>query len=56
MEMLIVWTKNLSVIFQRVLANILRRNGLTEFCTNYIDDILVFSETFDQRIKHKEQL
>ena len=35
-------------IFQRVLANTLRRNGLTEFCINYIDDVLVFSETFDQ--------
>ena len=43
-------------IFQRVLANTLRRNGLAEFCINYIDDILVFSETFDQHIKHIEQL
>ena len=43
-------------IFQRVLANTLRRNGLAEFCMNYIDDILVFSETFDQHIKHIEQL
>ena len=43
-------------IFQRLLANTLRRNGLTEFCINYIDDILVFSETFDQHMKHIEQL
>lgn len=45
-----------AAIFQRVLANILRRNGLTGFCINYINDILVFSETFDQHTRHIEQL
>ena len=39
-----------------MLANTFRRNGLAEFCINYIDDILVFSETFGQHIKHIEQL
>lgn len=37
-------------IFQRILANILRRNELGEFYINYIHDILVFSETFDQHV------
>lgn len=42
-------------IFQRILANILRRNGLAEFCVNYFDDVLVFSETFDQRIRDVDE-
>lgn len=39
-------------IFQRALANILRRNGLHNFCTNYIDDILVFSKSFEDHVQH----
>lgn len=39
-------------IFQRALANILRRNNLQNSCTNYIDDILVFSKSFDDHIQH----
>lgn len=38
-------------VFQRILSNIIRRHGLTDFCTNYIDDILVFSSTFEEHLQ-----
>jgi len=43
-------------IFQRILANIIRRHNLNEFCINYIDDILIFSKSFEQHVKHIEYL
>lgn len=43
-------------IFQRCLANIIRRNKLQSFCTNYIDDILIFSETFENHMVHIEKV
>jgi len=43
-------------IFQRTLANIIRRHNLYDFCINYIDDILIFSKTFDQHVEHIEFL
>lgn len=39
-------------VFQRVLANIIRRNNLHEFCSNYIDDILIFSKNFEDHLHH----
>lgn len=39
-------------ILQRALANILRRNGLHNFCTKYTDDILVFSKSFEDHVEH----
>ena len=39
-------------IFQRVLANSIRRNGLQDFCVNYIDDILIFSKNFEDHMQH----
>ena len=39
-------------VFQRVLANIIRRNNLQEFCTNYIDNILIFSKNFEEHLHH----
>ena len=47
--------KTSSQIFQRILANIIRRNGLEAFSINYIDDILIFSETFEDHLKHIQQ-
>ena len=43
-------------IFQRILSNIIRQNKLTDFCINYIDDILIFSRTFDEHLQHIELL
>lgn len=39
-------------VFQRVLANTIRRCGLQNFCVNYIDDILIFSTNFDDHLSH----
>lgn len=43
-------------VFQRILTNIIRRNGLSDFCINYIDDILIFSKSFKEHLKHIEML
>lgn len=43
-------------VFQRILSGIIRKNNLSDFCVNYIDDILVFSETFEEHMKHIEEL
>ena len=45
-----------SAIFQRILSNIIKRNRLDSFCVNYIDDILIFSESFDEHLKHIQSL
>ena len=34
----------------------IRRNKLQTFCKNYIDDILIFSETFENHIEHIEKV
>ena len=44
--------KNASQIFQRIMSNIIRRHKMTDFCVNYIDDILIFSKSFEQHLKH----
>lgn len=48
--------KTAPAIFQRILSNILRKYKLTDFCVNYIDDILIFSKSFDEHIIHLKQL
>lgn len=48
--------KTSPAIFQRILRNVLKRNGLDEFCVNYIDDILVFSKSFDEHLEHLKKL
>ena len=48
--------KTSPAIFQRILSGIIRRNGLGDFCCNYIDDILIFSKTFKEHIGHLEAL
>ncbi|KAK7584083.1 hypothetical protein V9T40_005046 [Parthenolecanium corni] len=48
--------KTCPAIFQRILRNILKRNGLDDFCVNYIDDILIFSKTFDEHLDHLKKL
>lgn len=48
--------KTSPAIFQRILRNALKRNGLDDFSVNYIDDILVFSKTFDEHMDHLRKL
>ncbi len=43
-------------IFQRISRNCLKRNGLDDFCVNYIDDILVFSRTFAEHLGHIKKI
>lgn len=44
--------KTSPAIFQRILTSIIRKHKLSEFTVNFIDDILVFSKTFEGHIKH----
>lgn len=48
--------KTSPAIFQRILSNIIRRGGLSEFCANYIDDIIVFSKTMEEHFQHLRKL
>jgi len=48
--------KTAPAIFQRILSSILRKNNLKNFTENYIDDILIFSETFEDHIIHIKQV
>lgn len=48
--------KTAPAIFQRILSNILRKYKLTLFAVNYIDDILIFSKSFEEHICHLEKL
>lgn len=48
--------KNSPAIFQRIFSGIIRRNNLSDFCTNYIDDILIYSKTFEEHMTHLEAL
>lgn len=41
-----------SPIYQRILSGIIRKHNLSSFCVNYIDDILIFSSSFDEHIRH----
>lgn len=48
--------KTSPAIFQRILSSILRKYKLTNFAVNYIDDILIFSRTFEEHTQHLSQL
>lgn len=48
--------KTSPAIFQRILSNIIRKHKLSDFTVNYIDDILIFSKSFNEHMKHIEQL
>lgn len=48
--------RNSPAIFTRILSSILRRHGLREFAMNYMDDILVFSKTFEEHLDHLNKL
>lgn len=46
--------KTSPAIFQRTLSSVLRKNKLEEFAVNYIDDILIHSENYEDHLKHVE--
>lgn len=48
--------KNAAPLFQRILSGIIRRHNLSAFCVNYLDDILIFSKSFEEHIIHLEAL
>lgn len=48
--------KTSPAIFQRILSNILRQHKLSEFSVNYIDDILIHSQTFEEHLYHIEKV
>ena len=45
-----------SAVFQSILAGIIRRRKMHSFCTNFLDDILIFSNTFEDHVKHLNEL
>lgn len=61
-EGLFQWTclpfglKTAPAIFQRILYNIIRKHELSDFAVNFIDDILIFSKTFEEHIVHISKL
>lgn len=48
--------KTSPAIFQRILSNIIRGHKLSDFTVNYIDDILIFSKSFEEHLSHLTQL
>lgn len=48
--------KTAPAIFQRIFTNIIRKHKLSTFTVNYIDDILIFSKSFEEHISHLSQL
>lgn len=48
--------KTSPAIFQRILVNIIKKYNPQGFCTNYIDDIIIFSRIFKEHLKHIELL
>lgn len=42
--------KTAPAIFQRILVNIIKKFNLSKFCVNYIDDIMIFSKTFEEHL------
>ena len=48
--------KTAPAIFQRILSNIIRKYKLSSFAVNFIDDILIFSKSFEEHITHLSRL
>lgn len=44
--------KSSPAIFQRTLASVLRKDECSNNCDNYLDDIVIFSKTKDDHLKH----
>jgi hypothetical protein len=45
-------TKNATAIYQRVMDQVLREGGCADFAMAYVDDLLVFSNSFEEHLKH----
>lgn len=43
-------------VFQRTLSGIIKRRNLSDFAVNYLDDILIFSRSFEEHIIHVQKL
>lgn len=48
--------KNAPIIFQRTIHNLILDYNMASFCQNYIDDIIIFSHTFEEHILHLKKL
>lgn len=48
--------KTAPAIFQRILSSIIRKYKLNGFAVNYIDDILIFSKSFEEHITDLKRL
>lgn len=48
--------RNAPAIFQRAVHNLLKRQNMTSFCKNYLDDILIHSRDINQHLLHLEQV
>lgn len=44
--------RNSSIVFGRVIAGLIQKHRLQKFVTSYIDDIIVFSDSFDGHLVH----
>lgn len=43
-------------VFQRILSGIIKRYGLSDFVVNYLDDILIYSRSFEEHLVHLRKL
>lgn len=48
--------KNAPVFFQRVIANLLRKHDMAKFALSYVDNIVLFSKTYDKHLEHLKRL
>lgn len=48
--------KTSAAVFQRILSGIIRRHKLNHFAINYLDDILIYSSTFEEHLIHIQKL
>jgi hypothetical protein len=46
--------RNSPSVFQRIIRNILKKHNLIAFSDNYLDDILIYSKSFKEHLKHIE--
>lgn len=48
--------KNAPIVFQRVISNLLQKHKMHKFAVNYIDDIIIFSKSFEEHLAHLKLL